>query len=360
MKPIRICSRLSRLPQTKRRSIRFCLSCEGMIGFALKHFLHASTGNLLTSKKTIVDHRARQKVSAVVISYNQSKLIETCLRALSFADEILLVDKSSTDGTPELGAPLVDRVISAPWSPVVEDTRALAVGECKYDWILCLDDDECLSVEAVRFIEQELVSPRAKIYGLPMRHYIIGKHDENAYYWPEYKRHLFRRDAVDIVGTVHGGMRLKTDSIYDIPADSGACIHHFSHASVSQWIEKTNRYTSRADRVKSPSSTQNLAEYAHSRIDEFVNKSKTTARDDYVTAVAVLRATYDIVDRLKAWETQAGLEGTQEFDRICVELNELYAVHLPKRDRPNEPDRSRFFRKISDYAKSVIRLKKPA
>src|ERR1700692_2043657 len=121
--------------------------------------LKISTSNMentLNSDNTRQASNERQQISAVVISYNRVDLIGTCLRALSFADEVLVVDKSSTDGKAEVAASLADRRISVPWSPVVEDTRAFAVDECKYDWILCLDDDECLSVEAVQFIEQEL------------------------------------------------------------------------------------------------------------------------------------------------------------------------------------------------------------
>lgn len=301
----------------------------------------------------------RQKISAMVISYNQVSLIGTCLRALSFADEVVVIDKSSNDGTAEVAAKFADRVITVPWTPVVEDTRAFAIAECQYEWILCLDDDECLSVEAVQFIENELSAPRADIYGLPMRHYIIGKHDEAAYYWPEIKRHLFRRNAMEIINSVHGGMKPKTDSIYDIPPEGGACIHHLSHASVSQWVEKSNRYTSQGNRVSSDSDVEDLAQYAHSRIDEFVNKSKNGARNDYVTAVAVLRATYDIIDRLKVWETQSGLRGTQEFDRICRELDGLYAAHLPKRKKIHKKVNFASIRKILDHAKTVVRLSKP-
>ena len=38
----------------------------------------------------------------------------------------------------------------------VEETRGFALSQCSHDWILCLDDDECLSPEAVLFIDAEL------------------------------------------------------------------------------------------------------------------------------------------------------------------------------------------------------------
>ena len=117
---------------------------------------------------------ARQKLSVFVVSYNRAPMLRTCLMALGFADEIIVVDKSSTDDSPAVAASLADRVISVPWSPTVEETRAFALSQCSHDWILCLDDDECLSPEAVLFIDAELRAPRADIYFLPLRHYILG------------------------------------------------------------------------------------------------------------------------------------------------------------------------------------------
>ena len=171
------------------------------------------------------------KISALVISYNRASLIETCLRALSFADELLVVDKSSNDGTAEIARSIAHRVISVPWSPVVEDTRQFAISQCAHEWILCLDDDECLSVEAARFLRDEVENPRADAYLLPQRHYILGIHDERAYYWPEYQLRFFRKNSVEVLSTVHGGIKPKTNRVYTIPPEIGACMHHLSHAS---------------------------------------------------------------------------------------------------------------------------------
>src|SRR6185369_16398107 len=87
----------------------------------------------------------REKLSAFVITYNRASLLETCLRAVSFADELIVVDKSSTDNSTEIAARYADRVEVVPWSPTVEETRAFAASLCRHEWVLCLDDDEILS-----------------------------------------------------------------------------------------------------------------------------------------------------------------------------------------------------------------------
>ncbi len=278
----------------------------------------------------------RPRLSAFVVSYNRAPVIATCLKALAFADEVVLVDKSSTDATVACAAGLADRIVPVPWSPTVEGTREFALAQCSHDWILFLDDDECLSPEAVLFIDAELRAPRADIYRFPLRHYILGEHDERAYYWPEHQVRLFRRGAVAFSATVHGGIVLRSDSQYAIPADGGVCIHHLSHADVTQWIEKTNRYTAQLDRVRADGAGADLLAYAHARIDAWSQHGEAAGPDGYPAAVALLRAVYDIVDRLKAWEQARGADGAARFAQICRELDAAYGSRLAPLARPRQ------------------------
>ncbi|WP_017757210.1 glycosyltransferase [Pseudacidovorax intermedius] len=268
-------------------------------------------------------------ISGLVISYNRATLIGTCLKALSFVDELIVVDKSSDDGTAEIAAGLADRVVVVPWSAVVEDTRAQAVAMCRHEWILYLDDDECLSAESAAFIREEIRHPRADVYLLPQRHYILGEHDERAYYWPEHQVRLFRRTAVNLSATVHNGMAFDEARAYRIPPETGVCIHHLSHKDVAQWVEKLNRYTSRADRARPAHSGADLVAFAHRAIDEYAGRTRSDDVSDYPHAVAVLRSLYDIVDRLKTWEEERGLSGEEAFRRVCIDLERDYARKLP-------------------------------
>jgi hypothetical protein len=277
----------------------------------------------------------RAKLSAFVVAYNREAIIGTCLRALSFADEILVIDKSSTDATPAIAASLADRVIRVPWTPTVEETRAFAISQCAHDWILFLDDDECFSPEAIRFIDAELRAPRADLYRFPLRHYIMGRHDERAYYWPEEHVRLIRRDAVSFLPTVHGGMALHAASQYSVPVDSGACIHHLSHRDVAQWIEKSNRYTSQPDRKRSVQTASGIGRFAHERIDDWLARGDTSDPDGYPAAVALLRAIYDLIDRLKGWEEEAGIDGETLFRDACARLDAAYAAELAPLARPH-------------------------
>jgi Glycosyl transferase family 2 len=269
--------------------------------------------------------QSRPKLSAFVIAYNRAPLIGTCLRALSFADEIIVVDKSSADDTVQVATPLADTVVTVPWSPTVEETRPFALSLCRHDWILFLDDDECLSPEAACFLRNEMEAPRADIYALPLRHYVLGQHDERAYYWPEHHVRCFRRGSVAFHPTVHAGIELKSDRVMKVAPDAGACIHHLSHPDVASWIERTNRYTSRPDRRRTEADSEDLVAFAHDRINHWISRTRDDAPDGYPAAVALLRSIYDMVDRLKAWEEARGQDGDAMFREACERLDAAHA-----------------------------------
>ena len=46
-------------------------------------------------------HKASAKISALIITYNEIGYIEKCIESVAFADEIIVVDSYSTDGTYE-------------------------------------------------------------------------------------------------------------------------------------------------------------------------------------------------------------------------------------------------------------------
>ena len=263
----------------------------------------------------------REKVSAFVISFNRPAIIGTCLRALRFADEVIVVDKSSTDETPVIAARYADRVITVPWSPTVEASRAFALAQCTHDWIVFVNDDECLSPQAAQYIQAELAAPRGDIYSLPRRDYILGTHDERAYYWPEHHVRFFHRGAVEFSDTVHTGILPHPDRVLVVAADTGVCIHHLSHQDVAQWIEKANRYTSCFDRARVAHVGADLIAFAHARIDHWIGRTRDATPGGYPAAVALLRATYNLIDRLKMWEEERGLDGAARFRQVCAELN---------------------------------------
>ena len=110
------------------------------------------------------------RISGFVIAYNRAGLLATCLRSLRFVDELIVIDKSSTDDTPRIARRYADRVIRVPWSPTVEETRSLALEECRHDRVAFLDDDEMLSAQAIEYLHAARDAGGPDAVALPRRH----------------------------------------------------------------------------------------------------------------------------------------------------------------------------------------------
>ena len=86
-------------------------------------------------------------LSVIVITKNEAHNIQACLQSVLFADQIVVLDAGSNDGTGELAGQLGAEVSeSSDWSGFgVQKNRALALARC--DWVLSVDADERLTPE---------------------------------------------------------------------------------------------------------------------------------------------------------------------------------------------------------------------
>ncbi len=102
-----------------------------------------------------------QKLSALIITYNEIGYIEKCIAAISFADEIIVVDSYSTDGTFEYlkRHPKVN-VIQRSFLNFT-DQKSFALQQASHDWVLFVDADEVVSSSLKAEIQQTINSKNA-------------------------------------------------------------------------------------------------------------------------------------------------------------------------------------------------------
>ena len=84
------------------------------------------------------------RISAFVPAFNEEVNIRGCLESLRWADEIVVVDSGSTDGTVEICREFTDRIFQRPWTGF-RDQVDYGVRLCRYDWVVCVDADERVS-----------------------------------------------------------------------------------------------------------------------------------------------------------------------------------------------------------------------
>jgi glycosyltransferase involved in cell wall biosynthesis len=131
-------------------------------------------------------------LSAVLITRNAAALLEPCLDSLAFADEIVVVDSGSSDGTAELAARKGARVVQKEWLGFGRQ-RQFAVDQASHDWVLCVDADERVSPELARSIGRALAAPVTPVYRMARRNRFLGRWLAHGEGYPDWSPRLFNR-----------------------------------------------------------------------------------------------------------------------------------------------------------------------
>ncbi len=183
------------------------------------------------------------QISVYIITYNQIDKIAAAINSVLWADEIVLVDSHSTDGTPELAEKLGARIVQVPFRGF-GDLRNQAVKACQYEWIFSLDSDERCTSEArdeILAIINNAVESQDYYY-VPRRNYFMGRWIKHCGWYPNYRQpQLFRRGAIEYVADqVHENYHCHSQKLAGYLK---AHIYQVPFKNFSEMIAKTNRYS---------------------------------------------------------------------------------------------------------------------
>jgi len=136
---------------------------------------------------------AMPPISATIIARNEAKNIARAIRSLSVADEIVVVDSGSADGTREIAARLGARVVEHAW-PGFAAQKTFASAQAHHDWVLSLDADEELDEDAQAAVRVwKGTEHRAAGYRFRRRAQYLGRWILHSGWYPDYKVRLFDR-----------------------------------------------------------------------------------------------------------------------------------------------------------------------
>ena len=181
----------------------------------------------------------RQPFSVVIITRNAARQLAACLESASFADEVLVVDSGSSDGTAELAAKHGARVLQKEWLGFGRQ-KQFAIEAARHDWVLCLDADERVSEPLRAGILAALAAPAAQAYAMPRCNRFMGRWLRHGEGYPDWSLRLFdRRHARWSDDPVHERV-LAEAPVARIKAD----LLHDSAETLAGYLDKQNRYTS--------------------------------------------------------------------------------------------------------------------
>src|SRR5690348_9994 len=115
------------------------------------------------------------RLTVTIITLNEAAHIAAAIDSASFADETLVVDSGSSDGTPDIARGKGVRVLSRQWTGYV-DQKNFAADQSSHDWIFSLDADERIPPPLATEIREVLTDePPVHGYRVPRVTFHLGK-----------------------------------------------------------------------------------------------------------------------------------------------------------------------------------------
>src|SRR6476619_3061607 len=100
------------------------------------------------------------KLSVLIPCKNERANIRACVdSALQVADEVLVADSGSTDGTLEIARSLGCRIIEREYR-TSGDFKNWAIPQAAHDWVFILDADERITAELAQEIRDAIREPK--------------------------------------------------------------------------------------------------------------------------------------------------------------------------------------------------------
>jgi len=265
-------------------------------------------------------------LSVVLSVYNEEAKITDALESVKdIADEVIVVDNSSTDKTTAIAKKYTKNVFVQKNNPLdIDRQKNFGFSKVTKEWTLSLDADERVTPELAEEIREVLSHESADAYWIPRRNIIFGKWIEHTGWYPDHQLRLFKtgkgkytkehyHEFIDVEGRKE---YLHTDLI------------HQNYESISQFITRNFLIYAKNEAV-----TKLKEGYTFSYIDtirfptsEFI--SRFFSREGYKDGLhglvlSLLMAVYHLVIFLYLWEEMQFKQQNISLDNLENELKKI-------------------------------------
>jgi glycosyltransferase involved in cell wall biosynthesis len=187
----------------------------------------------------MIQGQEKLPISVYVLTFNNIRTIERCLKSLRWAEELVIVDSFSTDGTYEICKKYTDKAYQVAFKGH-RDQYQYAADLTTKDWIMFVDADEEIPPELVDEIQRELKENGALYDGffIYRRTYYLGRWIRYGGWYPDGEIRLYKRNKGRWEGGLHAKVvvdgkfkKLKKEYL------------HYTYWDISDQIKTIDRYS---------------------------------------------------------------------------------------------------------------------
>jgi glycosyltransferase involved in cell wall biosynthesis len=184
------------------------------------------------------------RLTVTIITRDESANIAAALESVRWADEIVVVDSESTDGTPEIARRYTDKVFVRPW-PGYAAQKNFAADQAGHDWVLSIDADERVTPQLADEVRAVLGGePKAAGYRIPRVTFHCGRWIRSTDWYPDHQLRLYDRRRGRWTGR-HVHESVQVDGAV---ARLAGELQHYAYRDLQHHVQTMDRYTTLAAR----------------------------------------------------------------------------------------------------------------
>jgi glycosyltransferase involved in cell wall biosynthesis/SAM-dependent methyltransferase len=206
----------------------------------------ASSGTQHIPQSVDRNPQSASPLTVIIPCKNEREHIRACIQsAWTIADEVLVADSGSTDGTLEIARELGCRIVEREYR-TSGDFKNWAIPQAAREWVLILDSDERITPALAAEIRRELVAPRHDGYWIYRRNHFLGHPIRFGPWKNDRCLRLFHRELGRYVGpTDHAEVELSRGTTGELRGR----MTHYTCSSYGQYLAKLVRYADVQSRV---------------------------------------------------------------------------------------------------------------
>jgi cellulose synthase/poly-beta-1,6-N-acetylglucosamine synthase-like glycosyltransferase len=260
--------------------------------------------------------------------YNEENRIRFTLdHATKWADEVLIVDKSSTDATKKICEEYNNvRVVTIPFSIKGGEDVVDIVSHAKHDWVFICSASEVPTKRCIKACKNILEQTNGKLdlIRIPRKYYSFGIYHSRSPWGVTHFPFFINRKQAIIQNVIHnnflshGMFDPKYEAI--VPFSEECCVHHFTHPSAKQYVEDMLQYMMvEANECKDEKEVQAKINNSMKSFSEYISH-KWQAADMAIFGHMCALAIYYYGVGLFCWEKERGLDVSSRYKDLTESI----------------------------------------